>query len=196
MTRPVKNEPNGTGLVFCTYPSPKTDRQTTSELSCDQYLSHTVNHTPNWNTCSRPSYSLLPPTSRAEGVRVVPVTHANSLPVIQFTCYTCTVYLLCVQFTCCAYIYLLHIQFTCYAYSLLDMRTNRLPVTWTVYLYNVPLKHTNYLLPVQTVLMLHVQTASLPVTHTNSHQDKKKKKAFYGIFAKLVAKKKVSFLFS
>ena len=113
-----------------------------------------------------------------------------SLPVMR------TIYLLRVHLPVTHTVYLLHTQFTCYAYSLLDMRTNRLPVTCTVYLYNVPLKHTNYLLPVQTVLMLHVQTASLPVTHTNSHQDKKKKKAFYGIFAKLVAKKKVSFLFS
>ena len=72
------------------------------------------------------------------------------------------------------------------------MRTNRLPVTCTVYLYNVPLKHTNYLLPVQTVLMLHVQTASLPVTHTNSHQDQKKEESLLRHFRE---KKKFRFYF-
>ena len=140
---------------LATYPSPKTDLQATSELSCDQYLSHTVNHTPNWNTCSRPSYSLLPPTNRAEGVGAIPVTRANGLPVtyyIQFTCYmnslpvTLTVYLF--SRTICLLIVL---------YSLPVMCTNSLPVTHS---NTLPVMLTVYLSVIRKVYLLHVQFTS------------------------------------
>ena len=129
---------------LATYPSPKTDWQATSELSCDQYLSHTVNHAPNWNTCSRPSYSLLPPTNRAEGVGAIPITRANSSHVTYYIQFTCYMYSLPVTLT--VYFFSRTICLLIVLYCLAVMRTNSLPVM-----------HSNSLPVMLTVYLLYVK---------------------------------------
>ena len=120
MTRPVKNEPNGTGLACYL---PVTEDRLTGDVRVELWPVPVTHREPHPKLEHLQSSFILTAAS-----------HQSCRGCGCDTCYTCK------QFTCYILytVYLLHVPFTCYAYSLLVFAYN-LPVNsvilFTCYAY-------------------------------------------------------------